>query len=142
MGNENSVCCFCCCWMLVGDNSDEAAKVEGWTIGSLADENDGDDTVGDEEEDSDRDESDATLPSIACEYRREGSGCSSIGSDDVGKDRARERMEDAAADGGPMGDGELLDGCGRDCEDGESELDEGNVLMYIGYKPPSTIGVR
>ena len=135
MGEENSVCCFCCCcccWMLVGDESEEAERVDGCTMGSLAEEKDGEDTVGDEDDDSDRADSDATLPSMTCEYRRDGSGCSSMGSDDVGRDSARERMDDAEADGGPMGDGELLDGCGRDWDDGERELDEGNVLMYIG----------
>ena len=56
----------------------------------------------------------------------------------MGRDRARERMDEAVADGGPMGDGEPLDGWGRDCEDGEREVDDGKVAMYIGYEPPDS----
>ena len=67
MGDENRVCC---CWMLLGEVSEEEEEesVAGWTMGSLADEKEGDCPVGDEEEeDSDSDDSDGTLPSIACE---------------------------------------------------------------------------
>ena len=50
----------------------------------------------------------------------------------MGSDSARERMDEAEPVGGPIGDGELLDGCGRDWEEGDMELAEAKVLMYIG----------
>ena len=47
--------------MLVGEESEEAESADGCTMGSLAEEKDGDDTVG--EEDDDSDDSVGTLPS-------------------------------------------------------------------------------